>query len=456
MNLVKNLSLGFLLTILISISITGFISNHMIDKKFDQYLMDEHKTKALKFKSLVTELYNEEEGFSESDFSEIHRFAMLEDFYIQVLNNNGEKIIETDIMNIHHKKMMEFMMPDSGKMKLGEYIEESYELISNGESIGKIIIGYYGTANLTPGGVEFKTTLNRSFFISVFIALIIGLCISIIIAKKIATPLMKIIKISNEMRKGNLEARVNIKSNTKEIGELSNSINYLAETLQKEDKLRKRLTADMAHEIRTPLTNVKTHIEALIDGIFEPTKERFESFYEEIERLIKLVEKLRDIAKLEEANLHLSKTEYNLSKDIEKVIDSFKPMFKKKDAQIISLIDQEVYVILDRDKLKQIMYNLISNAYKFIEKKGKVEVSLKEEKENIVIEVKDDGIGISEHEIPYIFERFYRSDTSRSKKTGGTGIGLTITKALIDAHKGSIEVTSKRGQGSIFTVKIPK
>jgi len=102
------------------------------------------------------------------------------------------------------------------------------------------------------------------------------------------------------------------------------------------------------------------------------------------------------------------------------------------------------------------MYNLISNAYKFIENKGKVEVTLREDKDDIIIEVKDNGIGISEKEIPYIFERFYRSDTSRSKKTGGTGIGLTITKALIDAHRGSINVTSKLGKGSVFTVKIPK
>lgn len=456
MTLVKKLSLGFLLAIIISISITGLISNYMIDKKFDLYLVYEHEIKVNKIRTIISDLYNEQNGFTEVNTSEILRYAVLEDFYIEVRDNFDKAILATDVMHLHHKKMMESMMPGDSNLKLGEYIEESYDLSKNGSKVGTLIIGYFGVSNLTLGGVEFKHTLNKAFFISIFIALIIGLWISIIIAKQLATPLVKITETSNEMRRGNLQARVNIKTNTEEIGQLSNSMNYLAETLQQQDKLRKRLTSDMAHEIRTPLTTLKTHLEALIDGIWEPTKERFESYYEEIERLIKLVENLRNIAKLEETNLHLNKTKFNISSEVEKVIESFKLSFHKKEGVIISEIVPNLYVKMDRDKLKQIMYNLIFNAYKFIDNEGLVEVSLKYEKEHLIIEVKDNGTGISEEDLPYIFERFYRSDVSRNKETGGTGIGLTITKAFVQAHGGTIEVKSKLGEGSIFTIMIPE
>ncbi|MCY6959883.1 sensor histidine kinase [Clostridium brassicae] len=456
MTLVKRLSLGVLLAITISISITGLISNYMIDKKFDQYLVDEHETKVNKIRSIISELYSEQNGFSDLNTSEIFRYAALEDLYIEVRDKFNKRILATDTMNLYHKKMMESMMPNTSNLKLGEYIEEIYDLNKNGSKIGTIIIGYFGVSNLTSGGLEFKYTLNKSFFVSIFIALIIGLCISIVIAKQLATPLVKITEASNEMRHGNLEARVNIKTNTKEIGELSNSINYLAETLQQQDRLRKRLTSDMAHEIRTPLTTLKTHIEALIDGIWEPTKERFESYYEEIERMIKLVENLRNIARLEETNLNLNKTKFNISSEIEKVIESFRPSFHKKGAQIISKVVPNSYVKMDRDKLKQIMYNLISNAYRFIDDEGTVKVSLKHIKEYLVIEVKDNGLGISEENLPHIFERFYRSDVSRNKETGGTGIGLTITKAFVEAHGGIIDVKSKLGNGTVFTIKFPK
>lgn len=145
-------------------------------------------------------------------------------------------------------------------------------------TFGKITIGYFGTSYLNNGALTFKRTLNHSFIVSMVITFILGLILSWILSKQLSKPLVKIKEIANTMRMGNLNIRSNIKSNTTEIQELSNSINYLAETLQQQEALRKRLTSDMAHEIRTPITTLKTHVEAIIDGIWELQRKDCRSF----------------------------------------------------------------------------------------------------------------------------------------------------------------------------------
>lgn len=180
------------------------------------------------------------------------------------------------------------------------------------------------------------------------------------------------------------------------------------------------------------------------------------SFYEEIERLIKLVEGLNDIAKLEQTNINLNKSKFNLSLELNKITTSFEPLFTSSNLQIYSNLIPNVAVLMDKDKLKQVIYNLLSNSLKYSKPNGDVLLTLKFEDNNIIIEVKDNGIGISDKDLPFIFERFYRSDESRDKNTGGAGIGLTIVKAIVEAHSGTISVKSSLGEGSTFTLTFPK
>ncbi|AFS79066.1 two-component system signal transduction histidine kinase [Gottschalkia acidurici 9a] len=458
-SLMKKLSLGFLLAVLGSIILTSFISNYIVDRKFKDYLIDEHNTKIKNAVKIINDLYDSQSGFSDMSKEEVQRYAQLQDLYIQVIDSSNNIIYSSGSAHLRHKKMMgdmmNPMMHGSSKMEVGNYTEDKYPLLIANKKVGSIIIGYFGTSYLSSASVTFMSTLNNSFILSGIIALIFGLIISIVISRQISKPLVKITETANKVRSGNLEVRAIFNTNTKEIYELSNSINYLAETLNKQEMLRKKLTSDMAHELRTPLTTLKTHIEAFIDGVWSPTPERFEAFYEEIERLTKMVDNIRNLAKLEQANLNLNKSKINISSELENIIDTFKPLYVKKNYKLISFIEPSLESIVDRDKFKQIMYNLIINSYNYLKPNGKVEVILKKEKQNIVIKVVDNGIGISEDDLPFIFERFYRSDLSRNKNTGGSGIGLTITKAFVEAHGGKIYVESKINHGTTFTVEIP-
>ncbi|WML35544.1 HAMP domain-containing sensor histidine kinase [Clostridium sp. OS1-26] len=464
MSLMKKLSAGFLLAVIGAILIVSFISNYMVGKKFNNYLIDEHKDKVNKIIITAQDLYNDKTGFSNANKDELLRYAVLEEFYIQVKDLSGNVVFDSGNSHLQHRSMMESMMGSMMKgdmsnhssMNVGEYKEEIHSLVKDKKNIGTIVVGYFGTSYLNQGALTFKMTLNHSFILSGFIALLFGLGVSFILAKQLTKPLVKITKTANEMRRGDLTVRSEVKTKTKEIEELSASINYLAETLQNQEMLRKRLTSDMSHEIKTPLTTLKTHVEALLDGIWEPTEERLKSFYDEIERLTNLVDNLRNLAKLEQADSKLNKAKFNLSSELEKVILSFEPLYSKNNHVIISNIDKNIWVYMDKDKLKQIMHNLLSNGYKYLKSQGKVVVELKKEKEGICIKVEDNGIGIPEKDIPYIFERFYRTDLSRSKNTGGSGIGLTITKSLVESHGGKISVQSKVGEGSTFIVQFPK
>lgn len=458
-SLMKKLSTGFLIAVLGAIILASLISNYTVSKEFRKYLVDEHKSRIDNVVKIVETLYSNQGIFTVQNQQEIQRYAEMQELYIEVKDLNNNTIYSSGNSHLHHKAMMEnmmgSMMHNFAGMNIGKYTEDTYPLLVNNKSIGSIIIGYFGTSYLSSGSVTFISTLNRSFIISAFIALIFGLIISIIVSKQLSRPLVKITETANTMRSGNLEVRAVINTTTKEIADLSNSINYLAQTLKNQEMLRKRLTSDIAHELRTPLTTLKTHVEAFIDGIWEPAAERFEIFYDEIERLTKMVDNLRNLAKIEQSNLNLNKSKINLSIELEKIIDTFKPLYFKKNYKLISSIVPEIEAIIDTDKFKQIMHNLLTNSYKYLKPNGKVEVILKKEKSSLIIKVIDNGIGIPEKDLPYIFERFYRSDLSRNKNTGGSGIGLTITKSFVEAHGGKIYAESKLNEGTTFIIEFP-
>ena len=252
-----------------------------------------------------------------------------------------------------------------------------------------------------------------------------------------------------------MTARIDEKSSTKEIVELTDSVNSLAQTLGKQEILRKRLTADVAHELRTPLATLQSHVEAFIDGVWVPDQKRLQGFHEEILRLSKLVGELEKLSKYEVENLALSKEQFEISGLIEGIAGNFAGEFKKKNIQL-ELNTEKQSIEADKDKISQVFINLLSNAIKYTPDGGKIEVHVSGLKDMVKVEVRDTGIGIFEEDLPYIFERFYRTDKSRNRATGGAGIGLTIVKSIVEAHKGSITADSMLKRGSVFTVVLPK
>ncbi|KOA18989.1 alkaline phosphatase synthesis sensor protein PhoR [Clostridium homopropionicum DSM 5847] len=460
-SLLKKLLLSFFIVIVGSYIITSIMANKMIDKSFNSYLENQLKEKSDNIIKLVEKSYDESKGIINIDKESLNRYAEDGSFDIVVKDIKGNTLYSSGNGYLMGKGTMGNMMKKHSQMmkmynfNTSDYVEEEHQLYKNNAAIGTISIGYLGNYNPTVQDMEFRGNLNSVLLYSVILAILFGLIMSLILSKQITTPLVQINKIANEMKRGNFNIRSKVQTSTLELNELSQSMNYLAEGLQMQEALRKRLTSDMAHELRTPLTTLLNYVEGFIDGVWQPTGEKLNSCHEEILRLTKLVERLQDIAKLEQANLVLNKSSFNLSIELKKVVEVYKPFYSKKKLTLIENIHDDLEVFMDKDKIKQIIYNLLSNAFNYSNEKGEVVLTAYKKEDNIVISVQDKGIGIAKKDLSHIFERFYRADKSRTRETGGTGIGLTIVKSMVEAHGGTIKVESKLGEGSIFTIVLP-
>lgn len=298
--------------------------------------------------------------------------------------------------------------------------------------------------------------LNRTnlMYLGVFIlALGFAIILSLLMAKRFNQPILTIKENINYIKKGQYK---NIKETTtkaKELHELSNEINLLAVSKENEENLRKRLSSDIVHELKTPITALSANLEAILDGIYKPDQERIKVLLDQTNRLARLVNGLSKLTILETNAEHMQIDRVNLSTMLHDIFVTFEPSITEKGLQSIKDIENDIYILGDEDKLLQSFVNIISNALKYTEK-GSITITLEKVMNQAVVTVTDTGIGIDEKDLPFVFERFYRSDISRSRQTGGAGIGLAITKAVISAHDGEIFASSVKGQGSTFTTTL--
>jgi signal transduction histidine kinase len=275
------------------------------------------------------------------------------------------------------------------------------------------------------------------------------------LAKRISQPILKTIELTKQIAGGKYEVRLEEKSDTTELQLLISSINHLAESLETLEKLRKQLTEDVAHELRTPITILQSYLEAMTEGIWDASEERLRSCYDEVVRIGTLVGDLESLAKLEQDNLKLDKQRMDLRAVIEQVVSTFAAESMNKKLSI-SVEGSPIEVLADHSRMKQVVVNLLSNAIKYSGEGCSITFRLFNHKDGAGFLINDNGIGIPKEELPYIFERFYRADKSRNRMTGGTGIGLTIVKSIVQAHGGRVTVDSEQGKGSTFTVYLPK
>jgi len=336
----------------------------------------------------------------------------------------------------------------------GEYQEKIYPIMSNNIKIGTLTTGFVGPYYFTDEELLFIKALNSIFIIIGICSLILAFILGIFMSLRISDPLKKIAKKALLLSEGKYKERLSDVSNTKEIKILIETINKLSDALESKEKLRKQLTQDVAHELRTPLTSVQGHMEAMIDGIWPMNKERLSSCYDEIIRIKRLISSIDDLSSVENDNVLLYKEEFDISKLIIRLLNNYESELLTKNIRV-NYNEKTVPVYADQDKMSQVFNNLISNTLKYSDEGGEISIIINNSKKMMEIRVKDTGMGIAETDLPHIFERFYRVDKSRSHETGGVGIGLTITKTIIEAHNGTITVNSKIGKGTEFIITLP-
>jgi signal transduction histidine kinase len=452
------MSLSYVFVALVCVALISILTNFLLEKQFTQYIIQNQENKNKTIASQINQQYKEGGKWERSVIENIGVNALESGIIVKVTDLNGKVIWDATVYNNGLCQQMIAHMSHNMLNKYpnwkGEYTVNEYPVTYSFKQVGTVQIGYYGPYYFNDNDLAFINTLNKILVAAGIFSLLIALLTGAFMAKRLSMPISRVIKSAQMISKGYYNDRIADKAGTKEIYQLTATINNLAETLEKQEILRKRLTADVAHELRTPLATLQGHMEAMIDGIWKPDVERLKSCHDEIIRINGMVGDLEKLARYESENLVLNITEFDVSELIRHIIANFEFEFANKKIDL-RFNGEEIIVHMDKDKISQVIINLLSNAFKYTPEGGSAQVSLKEEEDNIIINVSDNGIGIPADDLPYIFERFYRADKSRNRMTGGAGIGLTISKAIIDAHGGAISVKSELNKGTEFTVKLP-
>jgi len=453
------LIISYGLLALFIISALLFVSNYVMEEKFQTYVIENQDRKNKGIVDALTREINDDGGINNLEtVLSISESALNQGVIVMLNDKKGNEIYCMSTSNMELCDDMLISMMETMKQRYpdfeGEYQQIPYPVIKKGQQVATITLGFYGPFYYQDEEIEFLTVLNRLFIWIGLICLLVAGVIGYLLSVHLVRPINKVINKAKKIEEGNYGDRIQIDSKTKELNQLLQSINSLAETLEQKQVEKKRLAADYAHEFRTPLTTLQSNLEAMIDHIFEPTSERLESCREEVLRLSRMISDLDQLVTMETKPYLIEKDVFCMNTLIQDVLKIYHLESKLKQVKFITG-NQEIQVFADRDKLFQVISNLYLNAIKYTNENGKIEIILEKTEEKVLVIMKDDGIGIEESDCSLIFESLYRTDRSRSRDTGGSGIGLSVAKAIVLAHGGDISVKSKVGEGSEFVFWIP-
>lgn len=432
-----------------AIVLTMLVVNITINSIFDDYMTVEQNKRYDRIVTYLEEAYKRDGEWKEDSGVELMHEAYMSNYNLTLLDKNNILVWGMNPMDIRNKIHLENMKVQDQ----GVYTTEKFDLKYMNEIVGYVEVGQYAPLLMTKEDVLFKTSINRSIGISGIISILVIAAASLYFSKQISSPIKEVSNMSVKLSKGFFKEKSNTQTDILEINDLKNSINVLAEKLDNQDMLRRRLVSDINHEIRTPLHVLQNNFEAMIDGVFPVTQDRLARLNDEIIRFGKLLDNLEKIKEFETESLKFNFKSINLFNMLENIRNDYIVEAENKDVSLYLYKEENKnYLIFgDADKLKQVFINLINNAIKFSVKNGEVSINIYDREEKIFVTIKDNGVGIKREDLPFVFERLYRGDKSRHE-IEGSGIGLTIAKNILDLHSALIEVNSDEGKGTIIKI----
>jgi len=348
-------------------------------------------------------------------------------------------------------------------------LEAGLPILVDGELAGTL---------LTPSG-EWLTVEQQSFLeqmrvtliVSGGAALVVALVLGALLVRSITRPLQQLTDASRTIAAGDLDTRVSVRSRD-EVGQLAAAFNQMAADLARAEKARRNQTADVAHELRTPLTVIQGALEAMLDGVYPTDRENLQAALAQTHTLSRLVEDLRLLALADAGQLYLHTATLDLVPFLQEMVETHQIQAQEQGVDLALEMPASLPLVeADRDRLAQVMGNLLSNALRYVPEGGHVTVRAEAqgpvlpvpsgaegngaEGREVIVTVTDDGPGVPSEDLPHLFERFWRGDRARRRATGGSGLGLTITRSLVEAHGGRLWAESVEGEGSTFAFALP-
>lgn len=456
-------------TALLTSGLFALAINAVLKSEFDTYLDTSITQRNQRIVEVIEELYAQYEDW-EWVSSTLDSIAPTINSVVRVTDLNGRVVLDSSTGDTHDWMMRRGMM-GQGMMRGrgGDYYRQyywdyqgearnvyTYPVEYKGKQIGTaevLVLGVSG--RLSQEDLKFKETIHDTVVFASVTAGFLALLLSLVFARRITSPIMGITEAAGRVSSGDFKARAPVETND-ELGALAITFNRMADRFEEIDEMRKKFTADVAHELRTPVTTIRSYIEGFQDGVLKPTPERLKELEEETLRLAELISDLQNLTVIESHSSVLEEESFDLAQEVRGLAGRVSPLFREKGVGLRVEAEGEIEVLADRRLLGRAIGNLVNNALKYTERGGEVTVDLYATSNEISIKILDSGIGIPEADLPYIFDRFYRADPSRARSTGGSGIGLSLVKEIVEAHGGKVTVESSLGQGSIFTIHLPR
>ena len=437
------LLLSFLLVIAVTLGMAGLFVSRATTAEMERF---QDQTEALRSERLKTMLAKQ---YAQSQVWQAAQ-GMLE----QV----GE-IYSQRVVVVNHRGQV---VGDSRRTLIGRLIVPSIRselelpVVGPGGNIGTMLVN----PDPLPGDSEAPLpetslpSINRFLIWTGLLAVGLAAVLTFFLSRRILAPVEGLSRAARALARGEFSRRVPVTSRD-EVGELGRTFNTMAAELATTEEVRRSLVADVAHELRTPLSNIRGYLEGIRDGVVTANPDTLDSMHEEVLLLTRLIEDLQELALAESGQMNLYLQPCDLVELTRKAVAGAQPNAESKGITLTLDIADEAPVNADPERIGQVLRNLLANATNYTDTGGTVKVALHRSDGHVQVRVEDTGAGIAEADLPYVFERFYRVDKSRSRSTGGVGLGLTIAKRLIEAHGGRMAVESAVGKGSTFSFTLP-
>lgn len=459
------LTLSFALAAVMTAAILVMMLSFVWDSQFQTYTRENMQRIAESTADAVARRYIEAEAWTPEVISAASAASSIsDDIGVQLIDASGE-ILYDDTWAItnritglargeDHQPNSEVSLMPTGS----DAIVSADVLDADGEAVGSVRLWAFGSETLlTKSDAAFRTNSYRAILWAAVVAIALACLIGWIVSRALTKPIKRITSTAAQIRNGDLTARTGL-SGDDEIGRLGETFDEMATSLERDIKLEHRLTSDVAHELRTPLMAMQATVEAMQDGVLPADDEHFETVATEVRRLSKLVDAMLHLSRIENGTNQLETERTDLVYMVSSLVSTQHQLFHEKGLHLRfsdETRDGELYADVNPDMISEAVVNLLSNAMRYTKEDGWVVVTLSSERQEALISVKDTGIGIASEDIPRTFSRFWRSDASRELESGGLGVGLSLTKEIIERHNGTIAVESELGKGTTFTLRIP-
>jgi len=392
------------------------------------------------------------EGMLAMYYAERRTWEGIQPLIVQMSSITGERIVLADHSGV--------VVADSESKMIGTSTSRTWPgppvfIAIQGNPVGQLYVRPLGEPFIGPTEISFLSAVNRSLVVAVGAAGLAALLLTVLLSKSILRPVVALTDAARKMEKGDLTQRVQVTTHD-EIGQLAHAFNSMADGLQRLETLRSNMVSDVAHELRTPLSNIRGYLEAIRDGVAEPSPPVIDTIFEEAIALNRLIDDLQELSLAEAGQMRLDTRPMSLAEVAGPAVQLVQPQAEAAGLVVSLGIPADLPAVqADPGRVAQILRNLLANALAYTPRGGHIEVLARAAGSEVEVSVRDNGVGIAPEHLSLVFERFYRVDRSRTRSTGGAGLGLSIVKHWVEAHGGRIWVESTLGQGSTFRFTLP-